>query len=87
MISTLKSVAKSLLENHQLLCKAIQFSAVKGLGFNFDPEAITHIFLLAQEKKKIQDCICKYFSTSLSGFYFFISSGFEEDGIDGIDLM
>lgn len=58
MISTSKSVPQSLLENHQsllenhqLLCRAIQFSAVEGLGFNFDPEVIACIFLLAQKKK------------------------------------
>ena len=51
MFSTLKSVAKSLLENHQLLCKSMQFSAGKGLEFNFDPEVIAYIFLLVQEKK------------------------------------
>lgn len=38
-------VAKSLLENHQLLCKSIQFSGGKGLGFNFDPAVVARIFL------------------------------------------
>lgn len=51
MISISKTMAKSVLDNHQLLCKAIQFPAGKGLGFNFDHEIITHIFLLPQEKK------------------------------------
>lgn len=88
MISTSKSVPQSLLENHRLLCRAIQFSAVEGLGFNFDPEVIARIFLLAQKKKNISMIV--FLNTSLlvcQGVIFFIWSGFEEDRIDGIDLM
>jgi len=51
MISTLKLMTKSFLDNHQLLSKAIQFSAGKGLGFSFDPKVITCIFLLETHKK------------------------------------
>lgn len=43
IISTLKPVSNSLLENHQLLCKSVQFSAGKCLGFNFDPAVIAYI--------------------------------------------
>lgn len=43
-ISTLKPVSKSLLENHQLLYKSVQFSAGKCLGLNFDPPVIAYVF-------------------------------------------
>lgn len=41
-ISTLKPMSKHL-ENHQLLCKLVQYSAGKYLGLNFDPAVIVYL--------------------------------------------
>lgn len=85
-ISTLKPVSRSLLAIQQLLCKSVKFSSGKCLGIKI--WSCSHcVSFLTSLQKIFRDCICKYISINFSECNFFILSGFQQNRIQGIDLI